>query len=119
MVLRWQFQGPLLTSDARLSVLSDKETVAIDWLLWSALVEAGRVDAGPVVERIRRQEFAVVIIEFDPKREPAVAWGIPAWPTEIVQALRQRYSVSTVIGRFYVLVPRAGSAKPAPRPEIR
>ncbi len=107
MVLAGRFRGPLLTSDARLSALSDKEPIALDWLIWATLVEQGIVDLEPVLARVRAHEFELVVLHFDPSWPTQIAWGAPAWPPRLTETIRDHYVLKQVIGRFHILWPKS------------
>jgi hypothetical protein len=120
MVLAEPFGGPLLTSDSRLSALSDKEAVALDWLIWSMLIEQGTVDLEPVLARVRSQEFELVVLHFDPSWPTQMIWGGPAWPPRLAEAIRDHYHLKRVIGRFHLLTPKppAETIKPPPATDL-
>jgi hypothetical protein len=103
-----QGKGLAMTSDARVAVLCNKDPVAIDWILWSALIEAGRIRAEPVCELIRNGSFAHIILHFDVSWPVPEYWESPAWPPLVARAVRDRYELQEVFGRFYIYVPRRG-----------
>lgn len=98
--------GPVLCSDARLIVLSDQEPVAIDWFLWAGLVQQGAVPIDHVLSRIRRREFALVVLDFATDRPPPKFSGVPWWPPQVTEHVQQYYLPGPALGDLRTYVPR-------------
>src|SRR5262249_33712314 len=54
--------GELLTEDATPAVLLGRRPVVMDPFAFRLLVERGRIDPEPLAERIRRREFAILVL---------------------------------------------------------
>ncbi len=100
--------GTIWAQPPDIAVACGKPVVMLDSYNFSLLEIEGLFDPGPFAERIRRGEFAAVLLDFDPfdprTRAPTYQ-GAPRVSPALVDALRERYRVRAPIGRYRLLEP--------------
>lgn len=91
--------GTYLADDSGPLVQFGIEPVIDDLFLWSRLAEAGMVDPGPVLERVRAGEIDVIISEVELERiGDARPFERARWHPDLVAAILARYERVTFPG---------------------
>jgi hypothetical protein len=98
--------GQLLTEDATVAVLLGKRPVVMDAFAYRLLVERGLIDPQPLAERIRRQEFAVLVLirrieEPTETLSPQLHFG-----KQVTDAILESYRFERQLGAYYLYEPK-------------
>jgi hypothetical protein len=98
--------GELLTEDATPAVLLGRRPVVMDPFAFRLLAEGGRIDPAPLSARVRRREFAVLVLVRridlpDESLAPQVHFG-----PQVTDAIREAYRFDRAVGGYYLFKPR-------------
>jgi hypothetical protein len=99
-------EGELLTEDATPAVLLGHRPVVMDPFAFRLLAERGRIDPEPLAARVRRREFAALVvvrrIDFpDESLAPHLHFG-----PQVTDAIREAYRFDQAVGGYYLFKPR-------------
>jgi hypothetical protein len=97
--------GELLTEDATPAVLLGRRPVVMDPFAFRLLAERGRIDPAPLAERVRRREFAALVLVRridDPKQSLAPQFH---FGPEVTDAIRESYGFERQVGGYYLYKP--------------
>jgi hypothetical protein len=96
--------GPILSESAMIPILAGQRPVLLDAFAFHVVALNRPEVEQDLVERIRRQEFACVILEQDPEIERGRAWYTNVNLTSrVVEAVKQHYQLERTIAgeRFF------------------
>ena len=98
--------GELLTEDATPAVLLGRRPVVMDPFAFRLLAERGRIDPEPLAARVRRREFAIlVLVRRIDLREESLAPQLHFGP-QVTDAIREAYRFDRAVGGYYLFKPR-------------
>jgi len=105
--LFFHVDGRYLVEDSGLLAKSGIPPVVDDLFLWSRLVERGIIDAGPIVNQVREGRIDAVIAQADLEHlDAAPAFERQRWAPLLVQAVLERYRLTSQVGDLWIYVPR-------------
>ena len=105
--LAFHMDGRYLLEDSGLLANSGIPPVVDDLFLWSRLVERGIIDADPIVNQVREGRVDTVIAQTDLEHlDAAPAFERQRWSGVLVQAVLERYRLTSHIGDLWIYVPR-------------
>ncbi len=105
--LAFHVDGRYLLEDSGLLANSGIPPVVDDLFLWSRLVERGIIDADPIVNQVREGRVDTVIAQTDLEHlDAAPAFERQRWSGVLVQAVLERYRLTSHIGDLWIYVPR-------------
>jgi hypothetical protein len=101
--------GPLLSEDPTVPVLLGRRPVVLDAFAYRILAERGRIDSEQLAGRIRRREFAALVLLrnlHDPD-DPLNARLIDMhFGPQVTRAMAKAYRFDRKVGAYYVFRPR-------------
>lgn len=105
--LAFHVDGRYLVEDSGLLANSGVRPVVDDLFLWSRLVERGIIDADPIVNQLREGRIDTVIAQTDLEHlDAAPGFERQRWSRVLVQAVLDRYQLTSHIGELWIYVPR-------------
>jgi hypothetical protein len=98
--------GELLTEDATPAVLLGRRPVVMDPFAFRLLAERDRIDPEPLADRVRRREFAALVLlrdieDPDESLAPRFHFG-----PQVTDAIREAYQFDRRVGGYYLFRPR-------------
>ena len=103
--------GPVLCEDTGLIVLAGKEPPLMPFE-FTQMARAGALDPAPLSDRVRRGEFSLIVLRFNPLdphevelHRPGQDWKAGRWPEGIIAGVTQSYRLEQEIRPYFIFVP--------------
>ena len=94
----------VIAEESLFVVLAGKPVLLSDPFQLSQLTSAGRWDPADLIQRIKRDEFDLIVLQGD-VRQPRFAKRQPFWPEAVRQAIKDQYVPAGRVGIFWLYKP--------------
>jgi hypothetical protein len=107
--------GSVLCEDTGLTLLAGREPPLMPFE-FTMMVRRGAIDPTPVYERVRRGQYPLIVLRFNPLdprevelHEPGDDWKAGRWPDGIISGVIESYRLDEEAGPYFLFVPKGGS----------
>jgi hypothetical protein len=76
---------------------------------WSASVAMGRRSPEPVLEKLRRGDYELIVLRYDASRQGIAYQGVETFPPVVNREIVAHYSLEAYINPYYIYRPRTAS----------
>lgn len=100
--------GPVLSSDSRISMLAGNRPSLMDPFIFSAMQQSGAWSPEALHQMIRRREFSALVFDFELGKETGpVFQDIRFWPQDTVQIMLENYHLKERVKGWLIYEPKA------------